>query len=149
MEKPVVNARNESSIKAVLALNAVRFYHIKIVTSDFSETGKYRFHRKLAVAVNHSDISSSASVESAAHIPSHPPVLWLSQHANIRQSLSKLLADVRRLVHRAYPRICNEDQFPVKSKQRRYLVKILHEWDDFFYRAMRQYRNGKLDGRFN
>src|SRR5438874_904391 len=149
MKEQVVNGRNKSSIKAVLALNAIGLYKVEIVAFYLRETGEYRFDRKLAVADNYSDILAATSVESAAHVPSHGSFFWFSQHANKRQPFSKSLADFRRPIIRAWPEICHQKQFPFKAKQRHYLVKILDKRDDLFFRAITKYRHGKLDGRFN
>src|SRR5207244_9483728 len=89
------------------------------------------------------------SVESAAHVPSHCPFFWFGQHADKRQLFCKSLADFRRPIIRAWPEICHQKQFPFKAKQRHYLVKILDEWNNFFFRAITKHRNGKLDRRFD
>jgi hypothetical protein len=65
------------------------------------------------------------------------------------QLLSELLTYFRGSIIGAFPKICDEDYFPFEAKQRHYLVKIFHEWDDFFFRAITKNRDGKLDRGFN
>src|SRR5438067_13429191 len=103
MKDQVVNRRNKSPIKAVLALNAICLYKIEIVAFYLREAGEYRFDRKLAVAVDYSDILAAASVESAAHIPPHGPLFCFSQYANERKPFSKSVADFRRPIIRFWP----------------------------------------------
>src|SRR6266550_3552371 len=149
MKEQVVNRRNKSPIKAVLALNAICLHKVEIVAFYLREAGEYRFDRKLAVAVNNSDILAATSGQPAAHVPTHCSFFYFSQHANKRQSFSKSLANCRRPIIRAWPEVCHQNQFPFKAKQRHYLVKILYEWNDFFFRAITKDRNGKLNGRFD
>src|ERR1041384_971330 len=116
MKEQVVNRRNKSPIKTVLSFNAIRLYQIEIVAFYLCEAGEYRFDRKLAVAVNYSDILAATSVEPATHVPSHCPFFWFGQHANTRQPFGKSLADFRRPIVRAWPEICHQKQFPFKAK---------------------------------
>ena len=146
MKKPVVHDRNQSSIKTVLTLDAVGFYDVKIIALYLGEARKYRLDRELTIAINNSDIFAAAGVEPSAHIPAHRPFFWLGQHAHLWQPFGELPADHGGSVVRASPKIGNEDQFPFEAKQRHYLVKVLHERDDFFFCTITKYRDGKFDG---
>jgi hypothetical protein len=146
MKKPVVHDRNQSSISTVLALDTKGFYNVNIIAPYFGEAGKYRLDWELTVSVNNSDIFAAAGVEPSAHIPPHPPFFWLGQHAHIWQPFGELPADHGGSVVRASPKIRNEDQFPFEAKQRHYLVKLLHERDDFFFCTITKYRDGNSTG---
>jgi SAM-dependent methyltransferase len=130
-------------------VKAICLNKVEIVAFYLREAGEYRFDWKLAIAVNYSDILATTRVESAAHVPSHCPFFWFGQHTNKRQPFCKPLTDFRRPIIRAWSEICHQKQFPFKAKQRHYFVKVLYEWNDFFFRAMTKDRNGKLDGRFD
>jgi hypothetical protein len=129
-----------------LASDAVRLYEVKIIAFYLREAGKYRLDRELTIAINDADIFATAGAEPPTHIPTHRPFFCLGQHAHIGQPLGELPTDLGGSVVQALPKIRNEDQFPFKAKQRHYLVKVLHERDDFFLRAITKYRNGKFDG---
>src|SRR5438874_8897011 len=146
MKKPVVSDRNESSINAVLALDAVRLYHVKIIASNFRKAGEYRFDRKLAIPIDHSDIFTSARIESSAHVPSHSPLFRFSQHPYTQQPCGKSLAYLRGSIAGARPKVRNQDQFPFEAKQGHYLVKIFHKWDNLCFRTITKDCDGKFDG---
>ena len=58
------------------------------------------------------------------------------------------LADFRGSIVGTRPKVRNQDKFPFEAKQRHYLVKIFHKWDDPFLCAITKDCDGKFDGWF-
>jgi len=126
-------------------LDAVRFYKVEIVALYPGEAGKYRLDWKLPVAVDHADVFAGAGrpVRVACPIPGRRSLVPRARvhWAAVRRAFGRS----RVLGRSSLPKIRNKDHFPCEAKQRHYVVKILHKWDDSFVRTLTKDRDGKFD----